>query len=158
VCKKLAWLEARRPWRWKRMLPTSGYLVCADRRRVPSGVWRNPHLVVERFAAERDGSEYCCRHWVFFGDQEVSRRSISPQPVVKVDGKLEYISEPVPEELRTIRAQLGFDYGKFDYGIVDGEVVLYDVNPTPGSAADPSRHAQTVASLSQGLRAVVNAS
>jgi hypothetical protein len=152
ACNKLAWLEARRPWRWRRMLPPTAYLVCAERGRVPSGVWRNPNLIVERFAAERDGSEYCCRHWLFFGNQEVSRRSVSPNPVVKVSGRLEWISDPVPEELRKIRAQLGFDYGKFDYGIVDGEVVLYDVNRTPGSAADPRRHAETIELLSQGLR------
>jgi hypothetical protein len=37
----------------------------------------------------------------------------------------------VPDELRRIRADLGFDFGKFDYAIVDGKVVLYDVNRTP---------------------------
>jgi hypothetical protein len=152
LCDKLAWLEARRPWRSRRMLPPSSYLVCAERGRVPGGVWRNPNLIVERFAAERDGEEYCCRHWLFFGDQEVNRRSVSPEAVVKVSGRLEWVSDPVPEELRTIRAELGFDYGKFDYGIVDGEVVLYDVNRTPGSAADPRRHAETIELLSQGLR------
>jgi hypothetical protein len=37
----------------------------------------------------------------------------------------------VPVELRQVRRELGFDFGKFDYGIVDGRVVLYDVNRTP---------------------------
>jgi|HubBroStandDraft_1064217.scaffolds.fasta_scaffold206827_1 hypothetical protein len=153
VLNKFVWLEQRRPWRWKRMLLTDSYLVCTEPGLVPRGVWRNPNLIVERFAAEREGDEYCCRHWLFFGDQEVNRRSISPKAVVKVSGRLEWLSDPVPEELRKIRAQLGFDYGKFDYGIVDGEVILYDVNRTPGSSSDPSRHAETVELLCQGLRA-----
>ena len=122
---------------------------------MPGGVWRNSNLVVQRFAAERDGNEYCCRHWVFFGNQEVSRRSLSPDPIVKVSGKLEPISDPVPQELRAIRAQLGFDYGKFDYGIVDGEVVLYDTNRTPGAAQDPRRHAETIDILSEGIRSAL---
>ena len=37
----------------------------------------------------------------------------------------------VPDELRRIRTDLGFDFGKFDYGIVDDRVILYDVNRTP---------------------------
>ena len=35
---------------------------------------------------------------------------------------------------------------------VDGEVVLYDVNRTPGAAADPRVHAETIDALSAGLR------
>jgi hypothetical protein len=155
VCRKLGWLESRKPWRWRRMLPAGHYHVYAERDGVPGGVWDNPNLIVERFVSERDGNNYCCRHWLFFGHQEVTRRVTSPHPVVKAEGKLEPTSEPVPEELRAIRAQLGFDYGKFDYGIVDGKVVLYDVNRTPGATADPRRHAETIEVLSEGLRAAV---
>lgn len=158
VCRKLGWLEVRKPWRWRRMLPVGHYHVYAERDRVPGGVWDNPNLIVERFVVERAGNNYCCRHWLFFGRQEVTRRVTSPHPVVKADGKLEPTSDPVPGELRAIRAQLGFDYGKFDYGIVDGKVVLYDVNRTPGTSADPQRHAQTIDVLSEGLRAMLNSS
>jgi len=155
TCHKLAWFEAKRPWRWRCLLPTESYLICADSKLVPGGVWRNPNLVVQRFVAERDGSEYCCRHWLFFGSREVSRRSVSPDPVVKVTGRLENLSDPVPEELRMIRRQWGFDYGKFDYGIVDGRVILYDANRTPGAAADPQRHAETIDILSEGIRTIL---
>ena len=153
ACLWLARLEARRSWRHKRLLPYGEYPVYASRALVPSGVWDNPNLVVERFVAERDGPRYYCRHWLFFGDREVSRRTSSPDPVIKFDAALEPLSDPVPEELRAIRRQLGYDYAKFDYGIVDGEVVLYDVNRTPGAAEDPARHAETIAVLSEGIRA-----
>ncbi|HET6639867.1 MAG TPA: hypothetical protein VFH82_13915 [Gemmatimonadota bacterium] len=59
--------------------------------------------------------------------------------------------EPVPDEIRAIRAGLGFDYGKFDYGIVDEEVVLYDVNPTPGASPDARLHVETVRELAPGI-------
>jgi hypothetical protein len=156
ACRALSRLEARRSWRRRRVLPVGSYRVYPSRDLVPAGVWRNPNLVVERFVAEREGDDYCCRHWLFFGGREVHRRAVSPHPVVKVTARLESISDPVPEELRAIRERLGFDYGKFDYGLVDGEVVLYDANRTPGASADPRRHAETIDVLSQGLRDVLD--
>lgn len=155
VCSRFQWLEQRTPWRWRRMLPVGQYHVYATPDQVPGGVWDNPNLIVERFVSERAGKNYCCRHWLFFGHQEVTRLVTSSHPVVKADAKLEPSSEPVPEELRAIRAELGFDYGKFDYGIVDGKVVLYDVNRTPGATADPARHTETIEVLSKGLAAAL---
>jgi hypothetical protein len=152
VCRKLEQLDARRPWRSRRRLPYGSYPVYAHRDLVPAGVWENPNLLVERFVAERQGDLYCCRHWLFFGPQEVHRRTMSRDPVVKADAQLEGIEDPVPEQLRAIRQRLGFDYGKFDYGLVDGRVILYDVNRTPGHTADVTRHAQTLEVLSEGIR------
>ena len=72
--------------------------------------------------------------------------------MVKFRGVMEPTSETIPRELRSIREEMGFDYGKFDYGIVDGEVVLYDVNRTPGAAPDAGLHADTVEALAPGIR------
>lgn len=145
----LARIETRRPWRHRRILSQQ---VFEKREDIPPGVWLNRNLVVERFMAERDGENYSCRLWLFFGNHEVSRRIISKSPIVKLDGKTEGISGPIPEELREIREKLGFDYGKFDYGIIDGKVVLYDVNRTPGAGIDSQVHAETVHILSRGIR------
>jgi hypothetical protein len=106
---------------------------------------------VERFLPERDGKSFCCRHWLFLGSKEVTRRTVSQEPVVKVGDRIEPTNDEVPDELRAVRARLGLDYAKFDYGMVDGQVVLYDVNPTPGAAADPAAHENTVSVLSEGL-------
>ena len=144
-------LESLRPWRVRRVPRFHGYAVYPSRDLVPRGVWRNPHLVVERLAAERLGDRYVCRHWLFLGSKEVTRRTRSPDPVVKFRGVMEQTADPVPDELRRVREEMGFDYGKFDYGIVDGEVVLYDVNRTPGAMADPRVHAATVGTLAPGL-------
>lgn len=145
-------IEAALPWRMRRFIPPEEYPVYESADLVPRGVWSNPNLVVERFVAERQGSRYLCRHWLFLGSREVCRRTVSPDPVVKFRGVMERTSDPVPEDLRRIRDELGFDYGKFDYGIVDGEVVLYDVNRTPGAVADPRVHADTIETLAPGIR------
>lgn len=154
---------ARRPWRWvarleaarswsrRRVLPVDAYPVFPSREAVPDGVWENPNLVVERFVPEREGPRYVCRHWLFLGSRDATRRTVSLDPTVKFRGAMEHTAEPVPEELRRIREELGFDYGKFDYGIVEGELVLYDANRTPGAAVDPRLHAETVTALSDGI-------
>ncbi|HET6361317.1 MAG TPA: hypothetical protein VFH11_04605 [Gemmatimonadota bacterium] len=143
--------EAALPWRMRRFVRPEDYPVFPGSRLVPHGVWANRNLVVERFVPEREGEWYVCRHWLFLGSREVTRRTASSHPVVKFRGVMEPTSEPIPVELRAIREELGFDYGKFDYGIVDGEVVLYDVNRTPGAAPDAWLHAGTVDALAPGI-------
>ena len=145
-------LEAARPWSSRRALPEGGYRVYPSVDDVPRGVWRNPNLVVERFLAERQEGRYLCRHWLFLGTREITRRTLSSEPSVKFRGVMERTADTVPAELRRVRAEMGFDYGKFDYGIVDGEVALYDVNRTPGAAADPRLHDETVDALAPGIR------
>jgi hypothetical protein len=88
--------------------------------------------------------------WLFLGTREVDRRTISRAAVVKVDGQLINLEGSVPQQRRDLRRQLGIDYGKIDYAIVDGELVVYDVNKTPG--ADARGHQATVAALGPGIR------
>jgi hypothetical protein len=157
VYRKMKKLEALRPLQRRRVVSVGHYPVFPDRSAVPEGVWDNPNLVVERFVPERIGSDYCCRSWVFFGSAGVTRRVIAPHAVARANARLEETCDPIPEELRAIRAQMGFDYGKFDYGIVDGKAVLYDVNRTPGMALyEPycGRYGPMAEVLSEGLRGV----
>ena len=155
LAERLLSLEDLRSWNSRKTLRR--YRVYRDSGQVPKGVWRNRNLIVERFVAEREDELYCCRHWLFFGAREVAVRTFSRDPVVKfITGrpaarKAEPLLDPVPDELRAIRAKLGFDYGKFDYGIVDGEVVLDDVNRTPGASRDPRNHERTLSVLPEGL-------
>ena len=58
-----------------------------------------------------------------------------------------------PEELQRFRAELGFDYGKFDYVMVDGHPVLLDANSTPYQGPDTgrSRFLQLISILASGI-------
>ena len=38
----------------------------------------------------------------------------------------------VHPQIRELREAMGFDYGKFDYVVRDGEAILLDANKTPG--------------------------
>jgi hypothetical protein len=120
------------PWRWRRGLPGNRYQVFPSPRAVPKGVWANPHLVVERLLCERRGDLYGLRTWSFFGDQEANSLGYAASPLVKGDRVLERAEAgPVPEDLRRLRRELGFDFGRFDYAIVDGRAVLFDANSAP---------------------------
>jgi hypothetical protein len=120
---------------------------------VPPGAFRNKALVVERFLPEKEGSHYFMRHYLCLGDHFRNNRVVGSTPFLKrskcvsVDQKL-----PVPDEVVKLRRQLGLDYGKIDYVIHDSQVVILDVNKTPGSAAgDPEITALAVKSLSDGI-------
>lgn len=116
----------------KRELLHNNYPVLDSLNRVPNWVWKRDDLVVEKFLPEVEGNEFALRIWVFFGDQEYGARLFSRNPIVKARRMTHYeYIDSVPEKLRQIRRNLGMDFGKFDYVMVNGEAVLLDVNKTP---------------------------
>ena len=122
-------------------------------KQVPWAVWHNSSLVVERFLPERREGMYCVRSWIFLGDAEENRLLYANQPIIKspVAVRIEPCRE-VPDEIRQMRNQLGFEFGKFDYGIVDGRVVLYDANRTPVLLPSP-QNAPRFKMLAKGIEA-----
>jgi hypothetical protein len=149
-------ISIQRPWRRVEWLQE--YPIFNSPAEVPHGVWQNPKLVVEKFLPERNGAgEYILRIWVFFGDREIYYQCVSNEPVVKSTNTLRRETlDPaqLPESLRDTRSRLGFDYGKFDFGINDGAAGLYDVNRTPGFPPNRSESPEVAANmrlLSAGL-------
>jgi hypothetical protein len=125
-------LRRRLPWAFTASLGKTGYRIFPSHRDVPWAVWCNPDLVVERFLPERSGEFYCVRTWLFFGDRESNSICYSEEPIVKGDNVVRRVPVPdIPQDLRRMRQELGFDFGKFDYAVVDGRTVLYDTNWTP---------------------------
>jgi hypothetical protein len=137
----------------------SGPIVSTDRPypilrssgQVPTEVWSNPGLVVERFLPEQDAQGFWTRAWVFFGDRERCTRYLSNAPIVKTSGILARESVPVPEELRAERERLGFDYGKFDFVVRDGKAILLDANRTPSAPPSNPDVETSNANLARGL-------
>lgn len=148
-------LRHRLPWSMRCYLKTSDYKVFSTAKEVPYIVWLNPELIVERFLPEMREGFHCLRTWVFLGDRETNSLSYSKHAVVKSENvvRREVVAD-VPEELRQIRRRMGFDFGKFDYAIVDGRVVLYDANRTPTlGAATREQYLPRVRHLAEGLKA-----
>ena len=146
-------LRRRLPWSWRSALESDEYPIFKTVSQVPRGVWRNRDLVVERFLPERRDGCFCVRTWTFLGDRELHSLAYARQPIVSADNIID--REPlaeVPLELRRMRRELGFDYGKFDYAIANGRVVLFDVDRTPlFSGAAEQRSEPDVARLAEGV-------
>jgi hypothetical protein len=151
-------ITIQRPWR--RVAWLEDYPVFDSPAGVPNGVWQNPNLVVEKFLPDRNADgEYLLKVWVFLGDREIYYQGVSNEPVVKGENTLrrEFLDpSDLPAALRETRRRLGFDYGKFDFGLAGGAVALYDVNRTPAFPRltdEPPAITEAVRSLSAGLAA-----
>jgi len=108
------------------------YRIYATPAEVPASMWECADLVIEKFMPERHDGLYCLREWYFCGNKSVQRVELSPDPIFTSGKQVHHLDIPVPPELQTLRERLGFDYGKFDYTMVDGKAVAFDFNKTTG--------------------------
>jgi hypothetical protein len=130
-----------RPWRKVETLDPYDYPVFDSINAVPLGVWKNPRLIVEKFVSEKtENGHYVMRNWFFLGGQGFTRTVSSPYHIVKPAGQetipgretyLHRLDEPVHPAMQSLRENMGFDYGRFDYVMVDDEPVVFDMNTTP---------------------------
>ncbi len=104
---------------------------------VPPAWFKDPELVVERFLPEREGDAYAVRNYQFLGDHWTCTRMIAPHPVVNAYTQVAIGTVEPDPAIERLRRELGFDYGKFDYVMHDGEAVLLDVNKTTGAGGLP---------------------
>lgn len=139
-----------RPLAWRSRMRS--YPVYQSLAQVPRGVFQNRALVVERFLPEREGDRYFMRHYLCLGDHTRSVRVAGWTPFLKrsscvcVDERL-----AVPKQVLALRREFAVDYGKIDYVMHDGEVVILDVNRTPYQPAMPEVTARAVGELAGGI-------
>jgi hypothetical protein len=107
---------------------------------VPNHYFDNADFVVEKFLPEMYGELFCLNSYYFLGDMHSGIKIYSRNPIVNgsVQVKREY-STPHPEIIN-IRNQLGIDYGKLDYCVVNGKAVLLDLNKTNAVAMHRIAH------------------
>lgn len=127
------------------------YPVFERRRDVPSGVFDNRALVVERFLPERAGDLYCVRYYVFLGDRSLCARIGAKVPIVKGEDIVSVERVSVHPDIEARRIEMGFDFGKFDYVERDGRAILIDANRTPGRPGNEATSVANAAELGPGL-------
>jgi hypothetical protein len=120
-------------WDRRRTLSPHAYPIFDSKRDVPDAVWRNDHLMVERFCPEREDDLYFIRYWVFFGERGWARRFGSKEAIAKFSTRVtDEETVAVPPELIEVRQRLGLDYGRMDYVQHGDAVTVFDVNKTLG--------------------------
>ncbi|MGE4544478.1 MAG: hypothetical protein AB7D06_10270 [Pedobacter sp.] len=120
-------------WKSIQAISPGKYPVLEHQADIPNDVWKNKRLVVEKFIPEYDmNGLYCLRACFFFGEKEINMMVTSTEPVIKGNNicSRQLVNSPAPEQLRNIREKLKIDFGRFDYVMSEGKVVLYDVNKT----------------------------
>ncbi|MDX8452765.1 hypothetical protein RFM98_08355 [Mesorhizobium sp. VK9D] len=123
---------------------------------VPAAVFDRKDLVVEKFVPEPEPDGFGARFWLFCGERERCTRHVSPQNLVKGEDTIRREPVPVPDELRALRRELGFDYGKFDFVMHEGRAVLLDANKTPGRVRNLSAFlAAGNANLADGFEGLI---
>jgi hypothetical protein len=109
-----------------------GYQVFGRAADVPTRYFTDDAFVVERFLPEMEGGLYHVRNYHFLGDSEHCFRLASPNPVIRGRTSVSRTSIDPDPGIVARREELDLDYGKLDYVVHDGEVVVFDVNKTTG--------------------------
>jgi hypothetical protein len=115
------------------------YQIYENTKAVPSILFSDPNVIVEKFQPEIENGLYFARVLQFLGDRMTCARRASRNPIVNGSTQLhadtEYI-EPHPDIVR-LRETMKFDHGKFDYVIHEGQALLLDANKTTGAGTVP---------------------
>ena len=104
---------------------------------VPVEVWRNPYFVVQPFQPELErGGLHRLRSWYVFGDRGFHVTTVAKEPIVKGCNIIDrWVTNIItPPEMEALRREMHVDYGRFDYVMVGGKPVVYDINRTPTSS------------------------
>lgn len=143
-------------WTLARQLRFGEYPILQNKELVPRWVWKREDLVVEQFTPEMEDDLYVLRLWIFLGDREYGVKMLADTPIVKSSNMIryEYIFD-VPQEIRTMREVLGFDFGKFDYVISGGIPVLIDANKTPSITSSSDSPGPNLLNLAEGIHSYI---
>ncbi len=121
------------------------YLILPSLQAVPPEAFGHPDVVVQAFLPEVEDDLFHVRAYTFFGGVHTSTRLASEEPIVKSTNRVATAPVPPHPGILAWRERLGFDYGKFDYVVREGEAVLLDANKTPGLPRPGSPRAQALA-------------
>lgn len=111
----------------------SDYRVFNSLPEVPEEYFSMENVVIEKFLPEMEDGHYVIRNYQFLGDRGTATKVIGTDPMVKSRTEIKSIEIDPDPEIIEIRHAMNFDYGKFDYVVRDGKVVLFDANKTTGA-------------------------
>jgi hypothetical protein len=132
------------------------YKVFNSLKNVPEAVFTNDALVVERFMPQYENGHYHIQIYLFIGNCGYCARLGSPEPLVKQKTIVTRAEVLIPDEIMKIRRELGIDFGKMDFVIHEGRVVLLDVNWTPGIIKPPEKMKASALKLAPGIDTFFN--
>lgn len=113
------------------------YRVYASAVKVPPVRFREHGVVVQRFLPEMSEGKYLLRKYLFCGNAHLLQAEVSKNPIISGGADVPWLAHTeVPEEILAFRGRMKLDYGKIDYGVCGGRIIIYDCNKTMGRS-DP---------------------
>jgi len=100
---------------------------------VPTGVFHDKKLVIQKFLPEIENDLYHVRSYSFLGDRYSCMRLSATEPVIRLGNTTRVETVDPHPEIVAIRNKIKMDYGKLDYVIHQEKVILLDVNKTLGA-------------------------
>ncbi len=114
------------------------YQIYENPKAVPAVLFDDPNVIVEKFQPEYVDGLYYMRAMLFVGDHVTCSRISSREPIVNASTLVHMDRvEPHPDIVK-LRKEMGFDLGKFDYVMHEGNALLLDANKTTGGISGPS--------------------
>ena len=108
--------------------------------------------VIQKFLPEKSGDEYVVREYYFLNDAEFLIADVAEKPVFSGGRTIEATTGPAPVELQELRRKLNLEYGKIDYVLRDGKVIIFDANKTVGTLSEPTHVTRrTIDTLARGI-------
>jgi hypothetical protein len=83
-----------------------------------------------KYSAMRVGPRLIAHHIMFERQWEVKGPSLA-EPAMLAEERAFQESNPHHEELMRVYRIAGIDYGRIDYGLLDGRVQVWEINPNP---------------------------
>ncbi len=99
---------------------------------VPAWTFEDKDLIIEKFIPEREGSLYCIRTSLFFGDRSHDFLLKSHHPIVKSDNSISIEEVDTHPDIIKLRNTIDLAFGKLDYVVHKGILHVFDINKTPG--------------------------
>ena len=138
----------------------SRYLIYDHPDLVPAKFWGNPHFVIQKFQAEMESEDlFRLRSWYVLGDRDFHVLTVSKKPIVKGHNIIDrwVVDLATPPEMTAMRKAMRVDYGRFDYVIVEGKPVVFDINRTPISTAGAvAKYAPQWEQLAEGIKSFLS--
>jgi hypothetical protein len=99
---------------------------------VPDSIWNSPNFVVQQYLPEKIGKLHRIRQAYFPGNRIYGIDVKSQNPIVKSNNLTSSDPIQIPKGIIGFRNDIRLDYGKIDFTIHNGEIVILDVTKTIG--------------------------
>ena len=112
--------------------PFAEYKLYESLQDVPRQFFNSEQVIIEKFIPQRDGDYYVLYMTYIFLEQHITFKIKSYLPIMKWDDHVTWEYATTQPDILDWARQHHVEYGKIDYVYADNQLIVYDINKTPG--------------------------